>query len=166
LQKIVVINKKLKNKYILSKYLLLEKQSMGTDIIATSLDGTRTEHFHFSHGRARALIKYGFQIWNYHHKNVRDVLIALNQVIMAMMTAGIKPLIGIKAWAYNEDDPGALGNAIHFHNGLEATTSSDCLLWIDSCWEKMYKMYKCIKMHYYTLHTVRRAQPLRPFYMF
>ena len=105
---------------------------MGTDIMVTSPDGTRTEHFHFSHGRAIALIKYGFPIRDYHDKTVKDAYIALNNAIMEMMFAGIKPLIGIEAWAYNEDDPGAMGNAIHFRNGLEATTGSDWLLWIDS----------------------------------
>jgi hypothetical protein len=51
--------------------------------------------------------------------------------IMAMITAGIKPLIGIELWAYNEDDPGALGNDIDFRNGLEAKTGMDWQLWID-----------------------------------
>ena len=106
---------------------------MGTDIMVISRDGSRTEHFHFSHGRTIALTKYGLEIMNYHHKTVKDIYIALNNVILAMMTAGIKPLIGIKAWAKNEDDPGAMGNAIHFRNGLEATTGTDWLLWMDDC---------------------------------
>ena len=91
---------------------------MGTDIMVSSPDGTGTEHFHFSHNRARALIQYGLYIRDYHDKTVRDILIALNHAIMAMMAAGIKPLIEFKQWARNEEAPGAMGNAIHFRNGL------------------------------------------------
>jgi hypothetical protein len=106
---------------------------MGTDIIVSSPDGYEpgAAHFHFSLNRARALIKYGFRFRDYHEKTVKETYIALNNAIMAMITAGIKPLIGIELWAYNEDDPGALGNAIDFRNGLEAKTGMDWLLWID-----------------------------------
>ena len=105
---------------------------MGTDIIVISPDGTETAHFHFSHNRARALIQYGLWIGDYHNKNVQDVLISLNHAIMAMMAAGIKPLILFEEWAYNEEAPGAMGNAIHFRNELEAHTGIGWRLSIDS----------------------------------
>lgn len=105
---------------------------MGTDILVSSPDGTGTEHFHFSRNRARALIQYGFWIGDYHNKTVQDVLIALNHAIIAMMAAGIKPLILFEDWAHNEEAPGAMGNAIHFRNGLEETTGLDWYFWMDS----------------------------------
>jgi len=108
------------------------ESKMGTDILVSSPDGTGTAHFHFSHNRARALIQYGFWIGDYHNKTVQDVLFAINQLIIAMMAAGIKPLIEFEDWAHNEDAPGAMGNAIHFRNGLEAKTGLDWYLDIDS----------------------------------
>jgi len=105
---------------------------MGTDIIVSSPDGTGGAHFHFSMNRARALIQYGFWIGDYHDKTVRDVLIALNHAIMAMIAAGIKPLTEFEEWAHNEEAPGAMGNAIYFRNGLETTTGLDWHLWMDS----------------------------------
>lgn len=105
---------------------------MGTDIMVTCPNETGTEHYHFSHSRARTLIPYGFWIGYYHDKTVQDVLIALNEMIMKMMAAGIKPLIKFEEWAHNEEAPGAMGNAIHFRNGLEADTGLDWVLWIDS----------------------------------
>jgi len=105
---------------------------MGTDIMVISPDETEVEHYHFSHGRAMSLIKYGFRIGDYHEKTIREVLIALNNVIMEMMVAGIKPIIEFEQWSSNEEAPGAMGNAIHFRNGLEAKTGLDWVLWIDS----------------------------------
>jgi hypothetical protein len=105
---------------------------MGTDIIVSSPDGTGGAHFHFSMNRARALIQYGFLIGDYHDKTVQYVLFALNHLIIAMMAAGIKPLIEFEDWAHNENAPGAMGNAIHFRNGLEAKTGLDWHLYIDS----------------------------------
>ena len=105
---------------------------MGTDIMVISPDGTGTQHYHFSKNRAMALITYGFWIGDYHNKTVQDVLIALNHAIMKIMAAGIKPLIKFEEWAHNEEAPGAMGNAIHFRNGLEAHTGLDWHLWIDS----------------------------------
>ena len=105
---------------------------MGTDIMVSSPDGTGGAHFHFSMNRARALIQYGFYIGDYHDKTVQEVLIALNHAIMAMIAAGIKPLTEFEEWARNEEAPGAMGNAIHFRNGLEATTGLDWHLWMDS----------------------------------
>ena len=105
---------------------------MGTDIIVSSPDGTEGADFHFSANRARALIQYGFWIGDYHNKTVQEVLIALNNAIIVMMVAGIKPLIEFEEWARNEKEPGAMGNAIHFQHGLEAKTGLDWILWIDS----------------------------------
>jgi hypothetical protein len=105
---------------------------MGTNILVSSPDRTGTAHFHFSLNRTRALIKYGFWIGDYHDFIVQDVLIALNHLIIAMMAAGIKLLIEFEDWAHNEETPGAMGNAIHFRNGLEAKTGLDWHLDIDS----------------------------------
>ena len=101
---------------------------MGTDIQVSSPNEIFIKHYHFSHGRAIALIKYGFWIGDYHDKTVQEVLIALNQMIMEMMTAGITPLIEFEEWAHNEEATGAMGNAIHFRNGLEANTGLDWIL--------------------------------------
>ena len=105
---------------------------MGSDVLATSPDGKHTESYHFSKNRAMVLITYGFWIGDFHDKTVREVLVALNNVIITMMAANIKPIIPHMEWAYNEDAPGAMGNAIHVRNGLEANTGLDWRLWIDS----------------------------------
>lgn len=104
---------------------------MGTDIMVSTPEGSGTQHFHFSLCRGAVLIQYGLRLRDYHGKTVQDVLIALTHAIARMMTAGFKPLLDFEEWARNEEEPGALGNAIHFRNGLEAHTGLDWILWVD-----------------------------------
>ena len=105
---------------------------MGTDIQVTSPDGNAIEHYHFSKNRAIALIQYGLWVGDYNDKTVRDLLPVLNAVIFKMLEAGIKPLIEFRDWCRNEEAAGALGNAIHFRNGLEANCGLDWKFWMDS----------------------------------